>query len=139
MIRRRDFLGSAAVGPAALASLATAAAPSPKPLVLWYRRPASQWIEALPLGNGRLGAMVFGGIEQERLQLNEDTVWDGFARDVSNPAALAALPEVRRLLFEGKNEEATRLAGQTMMAIPTRIKSYQPLAWISTEKYWPKR
>ncbi|MGE5609740.1 MAG: glycosyl hydrolase family 95 catalytic domain-containing protein, partial [Bacillota bacterium] len=95
--------------------------------VLWYRQPAAYWVEALPLGNGRLGAMVFGGVVHERLQLNEDTIWAGYKRDVSNPASLQALPEIRRLLFEGKNNEATRLAGRTMMGIPSGIKSYQPL------------
>ena len=100
---------------------------SAEELKLWYRQPAKQWIEALPVGNGRLGAMVFGDVTSERLQLNEDTVWEGYQRDGSNPAALKSLPEIRRLLFEGKNDEATSLAGQTMMGIPPRIKSYQPL------------
>jgi alpha-L-fucosidase 2 len=109
------------------AALRGRASPPAGRMVLWYRQPAGLWVEALPVGNGRLGAMVFSGVVHERLQLNEDTVWDGYTRDVSNPAALAALPEIRRLLFEGKNEEATKLAGQTMMGIPQRIKSYQPL------------
>ncbi len=97
--------------------------------VLWYRQPAgSDWNSALPVGNGRLGAMVFGNVERERLQLNEDSVWEGYKRDGgANSNALAALPQVRKLLFEGKNEEASDLAGKTMMGIPTRIKSYQPL------------
>jgi alpha-L-fucosidase 2 len=97
------------------------------PLTLWYRQPAQEWEEALPIGNGRLGAMVCGGVAKELLQLNEDTVWEGYRRNADNPAALKALPEIRRLLFEGKNEEATKLAGQTMMGIPPRVKSYQPL------------
>jgi alpha-L-fucosidase 2 len=96
---------------------------------LWYRQPAgSDWDSALPIGNGRLGAMVFGDVKQERLQLNEDSVWEGYKRDGANSNALTALPEVRRLLFEGKNEEASALAAKTMMGIPSRIKSYQPLA-----------
>ena len=100
-----------------------------QPLTLWYHQPAdSNWNAALPVGNGRLGAMVFGGVERERLQLNEDTVWEGYKRDGANSNALAALPEVRRLLFAGKNEEASNLAAKTMMGIPSRIKSYQPLA-----------
>ncbi len=96
-------------------------------LTLWYRRPAKMWDEALPIGNGRLGVMVFGGATSERLQLNEETLWDGYKRDTTNPAALQALPEVRRLLFDGKNNEATALAGRAMMGIPHRIKSYQSL------------
>jgi alpha-L-fucosidase 2 len=105
----------------------TAEAPT-TPLTLWYRQPAREWEEALPIGNGRLGAMVCGGVANELLQLNEDTLWEGYKRNADNPASLKALPEIRRLLFEGKNEEATRLAAQTMMGIPHRIKSYQPLA-----------
>jgi alpha-L-fucosidase 2 len=96
---------------------------------LWYRQPAgTDWNSALPIGNGRLGAMVFGDVQQERLQLNEDSVWEGYRHDGANSNALIALPEVRRLLFEGKNEEASALASKTMMGIPSRIKSYQPLA-----------
>ena len=95
--------------------------------VLWYDKPASEWVEALPIGNGRLGAMVFGGVSRERLQLNVDTLWDGFPRDANNPAALAALPEVRRLLFAGRNAEATELAQKTMLGIPCNVKSYQSL------------
>jgi alpha-L-fucosidase 2 len=101
---------------------------STQSLTLWYRQPAgTDWNAALPIGNGRLGAMVYGGVRRERLQLNEDTVWEGTKRDGANSNALAALPEVRRLLFEGKNEEASALAAKTMMGIPTRVKSYQPL------------
>src|SRR6266436_5787210 len=79
-----------------------AAQPPMEPLSLWYRRPAKQWVEALAIGNGRLGAMIFGGIERERIQLNEDTFWAGGPYDPNNTNALAALPEARRLVFEGK-------------------------------------
>jgi alpha-L-fucosidase 2 len=96
-------------------------------MVLWYDRPAAKWTEALPVGNGSLGAMVFGGYPRERIQLNVDTLWAGGPKDRCNPKALEALPKVRQLLFEGKNEEATRLAGETMMGIPSRIESYQTL------------
>jgi hypothetical protein len=71
-------------------------APSPD-LRLWYTHAAANWNEALPIGNGRLGAMVFGGIEQEHLQLNEDTIWAGEKRDRVNPAGSEAVKEVRRL------------------------------------------
>jgi len=96
-------------------------------LKLWYSQPATQWTEALPVGNGRLGAMVFGNVSDERIQINEDTLWDGYPRDTTNPEALTALPEVRRLLFEGKNAEATKLAGEKMMGRPQGVKSYQSL------------
>jgi alpha-L-fucosidase 2 len=102
--------------------------------VLWYREPAKIWEEALPIGNGRLGAMIFGGVADERIQLNESTLWDGYPLDPNNPESLKALPEVRRLLFENKNNEAVALAGKTMMGLPSGIKSYQSLGelWFST-------
>lgn len=114
-----------------LSSSAAAAQPGGAPLPplsLWYRQPAARWVEALPVGNGRLAAMVFGGTASERIQLNEETVWAGKLRSHDNPSALANLPEVRRLLFEGKELEATALASKTMMGVPERIESYQPLA-----------
>ncbi len=82
---------------------------------LWYAAPASGWIEALPLGNGFLGAMVFGGVEEERIALNEDSLWSGFPQDADNPDAFEALPEIRRLLFEGKVEEADRVANARLV------------------------
>src|SRR5438128_6546315 len=100
-------------------------APPEEPLSLWYRRPARQWVEALAVGNGRLGVMVFGGVERERLQLNEDTLWAGGPYDPNNPEALAALPETRRLVFEGKYGEAHKLIGEKMMAKPLRQMPYQ--------------
>lgn len=83
--------------------------------LLWYKAPAKTWTEALPVGNGRIGAMIFGGIAQERLQLNEDSLWSGRPEDADNPAALAALPEIRKLLFEGKYAEAQRIADRTLI------------------------
>ncbi|HVW58702.1 MAG TPA: glycoside hydrolase family 95 protein [Puia sp.] len=102
--------------------------------ILWYRQPAKIWEEALPIGNGRLGAMVFGGVADERIQLNESSLWDGYPMDADNPRALQALPEVRRLLFENKNNEAVALASKTMLGTPSRIKPYQSLGelWIET-------
>ena len=94
---------------------------------LWYRQPATRWVDAMPLGNGRLGAMVFGGVEHERIQLNEDTVWNGKKRDRNNPLAAKGLPEVRRLLFEGKPVEAEALANKTLLGVPRRQPMYQPL------------
>ena len=106
-----------------LASLSPLAA-SPD-LTLHYTRPAAEWVEALPVGNGRLGAMVFGGIHQERLQLNEDTLWAGGPYDPANPEALAALPEVRRLIAAGDHEAAQRLTQQKLMSRPMRQMPYQ--------------
>lgn len=107
--------------------------PPTEPLSLWYSAPAVAWTEALPVGNGRLGGMIFGGFPKERIQLNEESIWDGKRSERTNPKALEALPEVRRLLFEGKNEEAANLAGDTMLGVPERVNSYQSLGdlWIT--------
>src|ERR1041385_9036941 len=93
--------------------VADSSAPS-APWRLWYSAPAgpTNWTEALPIGNGRLGAMIFGGVERERIQLNEDTLWAGGPYDPANTNALAALPEVRRLIFAGQYTNAARLVGE---------------------------
>jgi alpha-L-fucosidase 2 len=94
---------------------------------LWYRQEAANWNEALPIGNGRLGGMVFGGVTADRVQLNEDTVWAGEKRDRNNPEAAKSLPEIRRLLFAGMPHEAEALADKTMIAIPRRMPPYQTM------------
>jgi alpha-L-fucosidase 2 len=104
------FFAVAGLACSALAAVARSAEPPPSGLALWYDKPARQWIEALPVGNGRLGCMVFGGVDAERLQLNEVSLWSGSPQDSDNPDALAALPEVRRLLFDGKYTQANALA-----------------------------
>ena len=101
--------------------------------LLWYRQPARVWEEALPLGSGRLGAMIFGGVADERIQLNVDSLWDGAPLNADNPKALENLPEVRRLLFEGKSQQASELAAQTMLGQPKGIKSYQSLGELYIE------
>jgi alpha-L-fucosidase 2 len=104
----------------------TGEAPAPdQPLTLCYRRPAEPWTEALPDGNGRLGAMVFGGVTNERLQLNEDTLWAGGPYDPVNPEARAALPRVRELVVQGRYAEADRLVGTSVMARPLKQMPYQ--------------
>jgi len=106
------------------------AAPAPaqtKPLVLWYDRSAGQWYEALALGNGRLGAMVFGGPAKERIQFNEDTFWAGGPYDPSHSDALKAWPKARRLILENKVAAAHHLIGKEMMARPLRQMPYQPV------------
>jgi alpha-L-fucosidase 2 len=101
-----------------------ASAPA-EPLSLWYREPAAKWVEALPVGNGRIGAMVFGGINRERLQLNEDTLWAGGPYDPVNPQARAALPEVRRLVWAGNYREAARLISAKVMSKPLGQMPYE--------------
>lgn len=93
---------------------------------LWYRRPAETWTEALPVGNGRLGAMVFGGIENERIQFNEDTLWTGQPTDYVHPGAVEVLPQIRDLLFAGRQAEAEALAMERFMSRPLGQFSYQP-------------
>jgi len=118
------------------------------PMVMWFDRPANQpkefsykaqeftnsfhfekkgWFEALPVGNGRMGAMVFGGVFRERIQLNEESLWDGYPRDAANPLSAKNLPEVQRLMFEGKNDSAEQVAAKTMMGVPLQIRPYQSL------------
>ncbi|CAD0337343.1 hypothetical protein NCPPB940_25680 [Xanthomonas hortorum pv. taraxaci] len=96
-------------------------------LQLWYREPANEWVQALPVGNGRLGAMVWGGIAHERLQLNEDTLYAGGPYDATSPEALAALPQVRALIFAGRYVEAETLADAKMLSRPLKQMPYQPL------------
>ncbi len=129
-----------------LPRLSGEAPPPSSSLSLWYRVPASdhpllafdapreshqagtaEWVQALPIGNGRLAAMVFGGVIHERLQLNEDTLWAGRPYDPVNPAAKDALPEVRRLLAEHKYPEAATLVGEKVMSKPLAQMPYETL------------
>jgi alpha-L-fucosidase 2 len=97
----------------------------PSEWVLWYKQPAKIWTDALPVGNGRLGAMVFGGINEERLQLNEDTLWSGYPRDWNNPHASEALPEIRKFVLEEKRYKDADGACKRMQG--PYNQSYQPL------------
>ncbi len=102
-------------------------------MILWYRQPAKQWIEALPLGNGRLGAMVYGRTEKEIIQLNEDTIWTGGPYETSEPEGPAALPEIRQLIFEGKYREAQEIFSRIMDTRPRAQQKYQPLGTLELE------
>ena len=125
-LSRRTFLAASA-GTALVTPPSFARKPSGEGEHLWYRQPAARWEEALPLGNGRLGAMVFGRVAQERLQLNEDTLWSGRPYTPDNPQAREALPEVRRLLAAARYKEATELASAKVMARPLWQMSYGSL------------
>ena len=92
---------------------------------LWYTRPADEWVQALPIGNGRMGAMVFGGIASERLQLNENSFFSGGPYNPVNPQARESLPRIRELVFAGKYAEAQALTEASVMARPLRQMSYQ--------------
>ncbi len=115
-----------AIGEAQGAGQGKAGAPQGD-LMLWYRQPAVEWTEALPIGNGRLGAMVFGGVAQERLQLNEDTLWAGSPYQPAHTGAAASLDQVRKLIFAGQYTDADALIEKTMMATPPRQMSYQTI------------
>ncbi|MBD3265675.1 glycoside hydrolase family 95 protein, partial [bacterium] len=102
-------------------------------LQLWFDKPAQKWEEALPVGNGRLGAMVFGGVQTDRIQLNEDTVWAGgyFHRD--REGAYQHLPKARQLIFEGKYVEAQQLMQREFMGERIAPRSYQTLGSLILE------
>ena len=139
ILNRRRFLRNAALTGVALSqrhSFAQGSRGSYDPDAathrLFFNQPAEQWPDALPAGNGRLGAVVFGLPQKERIQLNEETVWMGEYRGRNNPQA-SRTPEVRKLLLAGKVHEAEALAAQTMMGIPDRLPCYQTLGdlWLA--------
>ncbi|SMG55821.1 glycoside hydrolase family 95 protein [Paenibacillus aquistagni] len=95
---------------------------------LWYEQPAQRWVEALPLGNGRMGGMVFGGTKEERIQLNEDSLWAGYPTHETNDEAVKHLDEARRLLAEGRPEDAQQLIERKMLGVAGNgVQPYQPL------------
>ena len=100
---------------------------------IWFRHPAEDWNDALPIGNGKLGAMIFGGIEKETLELNESSVWTGEQRWDANPLALKSLSRVRQLLFQGKYKEAEELAQKNIMGQKPQnpVATYQALGDLS--------
>lgn len=94
--------------------------------LLWYDTPASHWLEALPIGNSHLGAMVYGGIAEENIQLNEETFWSGGPHNNNSQRSLALLPEVRKLIFDGKEEEAAKIINQDFVVGPHGMR-YLPM------------
>ena len=105
---------------------------SVKSLKLWYSQPASIWEEALPVGNGRLGAMIFGGTNEEHIQFNEETLWTGAPHDYSHEGASQYLGQIRELIWQGKQKEAEALAMDKFMSVPLGQRKYQPFGdlWI---------
>lgn len=110
-------------------------------LKLWYNQPSGKtWENALPIGNGFLGAMVYGNVENEIIQLNENTVWSGGPNRNDNPNALAALPEIRKMIFEGKHKDAEKLGNQAFISKKSQGQMFQPvgnlnLSFVGHEKY----
>src|SRR5580704_10033127 len=130
-VSRRQFLAGSATVAAAVATRRGWSAPTTDAestrYVLHFAQPAATWPDALPVGNGRLGAMVFGNPALERVQLNEESIWDGERRDRNNPRAGEAVPKIRELLFAGKIAEAEALATTDMLSVPRRMPCYQTL------------
>ena len=96
-------------------------------MVLWYRQPGEKWLDAMPIGNGIIGAMVFGGIERERIALNESSFWSGRPHDYNDPGAIKYFPEIRDLVIAGKFQEAEKMADQHFFGVPAAQQAYQPL------------
>ena len=101
-------------------------------LVLWYKQPATRWIDGLALGNGRLGAMVFGGIAREQIGLNEDTLWSGGPYEPSTPVGPETHEEIKHLMFEGKYREAQNLANK-LQGTPNSQASYQTIGEVQID------
>ncbi|KRE32775.1 glycosyl hydrolase family 95 catalytic domain-containing protein [Paenibacillus sp. Soil724D2] len=108
---------------------------SEKELKLWYEQPAVQWEEALPIGNGRLGGMVFGGETVERIELNEDTLWSGTPHNAQRPRPFPSLSKVRNLIDQGSYEEAEQLIHQE--ALSSYAQSYLPLGNLIIQREFP--
>jgi alpha-L-fucosidase 2 len=104
----------------------------PRNLKLWYSQPAAIWEEALPIGNGRLGAMIFGGTAEEHIQFNEETLWTGAPHDYSHEGAAQYLGQIRELIWQGKQKDAEALAMEKFMSVPIGQRKYQPFGdlWI---------
>ena len=105
-------------------------------LKLWYKQPAAVWEEALPVGNGRLGAMVFGNPVHERIQLNEESIWAGSRINNNNKNALKTLPDLQKALFNGKYRDALKMADDNFLGTPPGIRSYQPLGDLYIDYKW---
>jgi alpha-L-fucosidase 2 len=100
---------------------------APAGSVLWYRQPVATWSEAMPLGNGIIGATAFGGIRNERIALNEGTFWSGRPHVYDNPDAIKYFPQIRELVFAGRFREAEKMADEHFFGIPAAQQAYQPL------------
>ena len=99
----------------------------PRDMVLWYRQPAEKWLDAAPIGNGYMGAMVFGGIQQERIALNESSFWSGRPHDYNDPNAINYFPQIRDLVFAGKFQDAEKMADNHFWGIPKGQQAYEPI------------
>jgi len=128
-ISRREFFPIAAAASSALTRIGSAQSHAPvveeTPYQLWFRTPAAEWIDALPIGNGRLGGMVFGGALEDHIALNEDTLWSGYPQDGNNPAAKSKLPLVRQAVLKNKDYHLADTLCKEMQG--PYSAAYQPL------------
>src|SRR5215210_8845890 len=110
-------------------------------LKLWYKQPSGRiWENALPIGNGMLGAMIYGNVEKEIIQLNEHTVWSGSPNRNDNPLSLDSLAIIRQLIFEGKQKDAERIANRVIVSKKSHGQKFEPvgslqLAFVGPENY----
>jgi len=107
-----------------------------KDLELWYKQPAATWTDALPIGNGRIGAMIYGNTSHEIIQLNEESVWAGSKMNNNNPEAKAHLPEIQAAIFRKDYKEALSLSKKYMIGTPPNVRSYQPLGNLFIDYQW---
>ncbi len=105
-------------------------------LCLWYKQPAKIWVEALPVGNGRLGAMVYGNPNNEVIQINEESIWAGCKIENNNPNALKHLSELRQALFKSEYDKAKKIAEENMVGTPPEVRSYQPFGNLLIHYQW---
>src|SRR5437764_14105731 len=112
---------------AAAAAVAQPLSAAHGPLTLWYNKPSEIWTDALPVGNGHMGAMIFGGATHERIQFNEQTVWTGEPHDYAHKGASQSLAKIRELLWAGRQKEAEDLAMKEFMSTPVRQQAYQAM------------
>ena len=104
---------------------------------IWFDKPANIWEEALPLGNGKIGAMVFGGTVRDRISLNEETVWYGGYTDRNNPDAKEALPKIRQLILDGKISTAEQLMQTALAGCPNDMRIYQTMGDLMIDQMDP--
>lgn len=115
------------LAPARLCHASAESGPTNRSLLLWYRQPAQKWLEAMPIGNGYMGGMVFGGIPQERIALNESSFWSGAPHDYNDTNAINYFPKIRDLVFAGKIPEAERMTEDHFWGIPKRQQMFEPV------------
>ena len=100
---------------------------------IWHDSYTENWMRAFPLGNGRIGAMVYGGPEKEIIEINEESLWSGRQMEERYHASPEALAEIRRLLFRGKNDEATKLCEDEFLSDPSRVRFYESFGELTLE------